>query len=131
MKRGFQIGFLLLLAAFVIVLVSILVRHPDVVFPESGSTVNVKCLSVPRGPRLHFINGEIFRNGVRVASYQLEPAVPGKYGPRVLVNGVRITDSGDGLSISHGTEHWYWPIRPTGQVELFYYPQNMVVAIPC
>jgi hypothetical protein len=131
MKRALKVVLALLIGCSVIVIVSILAKHPEVAFRESRTVPAISCLAIPDGPKLNFADGEVLRSGARIASYRIEAAVPGKHGPRLAVSGIRVSKGRGGLSVTSGAEEWYWPIRPRGQVEVYYYPQSMVVADPC
>jgi hypothetical protein len=131
MTRALKVVLALFVGCTVIVIVSILIKHPEVIFRKSRIAPTISCLAIPDGPELTFADGAVLRAGNRIASYEIDPAIPGKHGPRLAVSGIGVSEDADGLSVTSGTEEWYWPIRPNGEVEIYYYPQNMVVANPC
>lgn len=131
MKRLLLSLFVAGFTVFVIAFVIILVRHPDVIIGAKGSPPELSCLQVPNGPKLQFKSGRIRRESQFVGTYQLEPGVPGKYGPRVAVKGIDVREEQGLIRVSRGQEEWFWPILPSGEVELYFYPQNRVLARRC
>ena len=98
---------------------------------EQPTLTTVDCLRVERGPMLTFEGGLLNAAGTVVGRYSFLPAVPGKHGPRIGVEGIRVREVGEQIRVEPGTEAWFWPFRGDNAVEIFFYPQNSTVARRC
>ena len=78
-----------------------------------------------------FEQGLLKASGTVVGRYRFLPAVPGKHGPSIRVEGIRVREVGERIVFEPGTEAWFWPVRSDGTVEIFFYPQNSVSARRC
>jgi hypothetical protein len=93
--------------------------------------IEVDCVNVERGPTLRFDNGLLKANSAVVGTYTFEPAMPGKYGPRIRVEGTRLRQSGNTIVIEAGREQWFWPYVDENTVKIYFYPQNGALAHRC
>jgi hypothetical protein len=93
--------------------------------------IEVDCLSVERGPTLRFESGLLTRSGTVVGTYRFLAASPGKSGPSIEVEGIRVRQVGDRIAIGPGTEAWFWRYLDDDTVEMHFYPQNRAVAHRC
>ncbi len=80
---------------------------------------------------LTFERGLLKASGTAVGRYSFLPAVAGKHGPRIGVEGIRVRQIANRIAFAPGTEAWFWPIRSDSTVEIFFYPQNSTVARRC
>ncbi len=98
---------------------------------EQPTLISVDCLRVEGGPTLTFERGWLKASGTVVGRYSFLPAVAGKHGPRIGVEGIRVRQVGERIAFAPGTEAWFWPVRNDNTVEIFFYPQNSTVARRC
>jgi hypothetical protein len=93
--------------------------------------IAVDCLNVENGPTLQFESGVLKASDRIVGTYEFRPAVPGKYGPSIHVEGIRVQEADGRVVVLPGNEGWFWPFQDENTVEIFYYPQNRAVAHRC
>ena len=80
---------------------------------------------------LTFESGLLKASGTVVGRYSFLPAVAGKHGPRIGVEGIQVRQVGEQIAFAPGSEAWFWPVRSDNTVEIFFYPQNSTVARRC
>ena len=94
--------------------------------------IEVDCLNVQRGPTLRFKNGTLMDANAVVGTYRFLPAVAGKHGPLISVEGTRVRRVGETIVFEPGNEGWFWHYLDDDTVEiLFYGPRGQTVARRC
>ena len=71
------------------------------------------------------------RNAV-VGTYRFLPAVGGKHGPLISVEGTRVRRVGETIVIEAGNEGWFWRYLGDDTVEIIFYgPEGHTLAHRC